>query len=185
MVTEHAVQSLGLSTTTAGWLIETQQPLSATQIKDAQNAAAAAGMTVETKNDQPTSSQVINWATGFGIALALCILAMSIGLIRSETAGDLRTLAATGAGSTSRRSLAAATAGALALLGAVLGTLCGYVGVIGFLRDNSLNGGIGALANVPVTNLILILLGMPVAAVIVAWLLAGREPRAMAHQPIE
>ena len=42
------------------------------------------------------------------------------GLIRSEAANDLRTLTATGASSTTRRSVAGATAGALALLGAIL-----------------------------------------------------------------
>jgi putative ABC transport system permease protein len=110
---------------------------------------------------------------------------MSVGLIRSETAGDLRTLAATGASSTTRRTLTAATAGALGLLGAVLGTVAGYVGVIGWLRANTLNGGISALGNVPVTNLLIILVGMPLLATVVGWLLAGREPPAIARQPIE
>jgi putative ABC transport system permease protein len=110
---------------------------------------------------------------------------MSVGLIRSETAGDLRTLAATGASGYTRRTLTAATAGALALLGAILGTLAGYVGIIGFLRGNSLNGGISSLANVPVANLLVILVGMPLVATLVGWLLAGRQPPAMAHQTIE
>src|SRR5487761_1336211 len=44
------------------------------------------------------SSEILTWATVFGILLALSILAMSVGLIRSETASDLRTLAATGPG---------------------------------------------------------------------------------------
>ena len=185
VITEHAVRTLGLQTTPAAWLIQEAQPLTAAQVHSAQATAANAGMTVETKNDQPTSSTIINWATVFGIVLALCILAMSVGLIRSETARDLRTLTATGASSVTRRSLTAATAGGLGLLGALLGTLAGYVGVIGWLRDNSLNGGISALGNVPVTNLLVILAGMPLVAVAVGWLLAGREPPAMAHQPIE
>ena len=84
-------------------------------------------MTMETRSSVPTSAEIINWATAFGIVLALGILAMSVGLIRSETASDLRTLAATGAGSVTRRTLTAVTAGALALLGAVLGTAAGYV----------------------------------------------------------
>jgi putative ABC transport system permease protein len=110
---------------------------------------------------------------------------MSVGLIRSETASDLRTLTATGASSRTRRTLTAATAGGLGLLGALLGTVAGYVGVIGWIRDNSLNGGISSLGNVPVTNLLVILLGMPLVATAVGWLLAGREPPAVAHQPIE
>jgi putative ABC transport system permease protein len=185
VLTEHAVQSLGLATTTAGWLIETPQPLTAAQIHAAQSAASSAGLTVESKNDAPSSSQVINWATVFGIALALCILAMSVGLIRSETAGDLRTLAATGASSRTRRTITAATAGGLGFLGALLGTFAGYVGVIGWLRDNSLNGGISALGNVPITNLLIILVGMPLLAAAVGWLLAGREPAVIAHQALE
>jgi DNA-binding PadR family transcriptional regulator len=43
--------------------------------------------------------------------LALGILAMTVGLIRGEAAGDLRTLTATGATGTTRRNLAAVTAG--------------------------------------------------------------------------
>jgi hypothetical protein len=35
-----------------------------------------------------------------------------------------------------------------------------------------------------VTNLLIIVVGIPVAAAAVGWLLAGREPSAVAHQPI-
>ncbi len=110
---------------------------------------------------------------------------MSVGLVRSETASDLRTLAATGASSYTRRTLTAVTAGALGFLGALLGVVGGYVGMIGWLRSNSLNGGIAALGNIPVADLLLILLGMPAFAAVVGWLFAGREPTAMAHQAIE
>jgi putative ABC transport system permease protein len=187
VISEQAIHKLGLTSTitTAGWMITVPQALSATQIHDAQVAAAAADLSVETKNDEPTSSEVINWATAFGFVLALCILAMSLGLIRSETAGDLRTLTATGASSFTRRALAAATAGGLAFLGAVLGTFAAYVGVIGWIRNNSLNGGISALANVPIDNLLVVLIGMPLVAAALAWLLAGRQPPAIGHQPIE
>ena len=142
-------------------------------------------MSVETRSSVPTSAEITNWATAFGIVLALAILAMAVGLIRSETASDLRTLTATGAGSMTRRTLTAATAGALALLGAVLGTAAGYVAAIAWFRGSALNGGVGALANAPVGNLLFIVVGMPLIAVAVGWLLAGREPPAIAHQPIE
>jgi hypothetical protein len=104
---------------------------------------------------------------------------------QSETAGDLQVLAATGASSWARRSLSAATAGGLALLGAVLGTVAGYVGMIGWLRSNSLAGGLSALGNVPVANLLVILLGMPAVAVALGWLLAGRERPATVRRAVE
>ena len=110
---------------------------------------------------------------------------MSVGLVRSETSSDLRTLAATGASSYTRRALTAVTAGALGFLGALLGVGGGYIAMIGWLRSNSLNGGISALANIPIGDLMLILFGMPAIAAIVGWLFASREPAVMGRQPIE
>ena len=184
VITEHAVHEFHLQVTTAGWLIQTPHPPTAAQINNARLTAAAAGMTVETKSSAISSTEIINWATVFGILLALGILAMTVGLIRSETASDLRTLAATGASSSTRRALTAATAGALALLGAVLGTMAGYVAAIGYSWDNSLDG-LSSLSSVPARNLLIILIGMPLIAAAAGWLLAGREPAAIAHQPIE
>ncbi|HYZ57360.1 MAG TPA: FtsX-like permease family protein [Streptosporangiaceae bacterium] len=184
VITEHAIRQLGLHATTSGWLIQTPHPPTAAQITNARLTAAAAGMAVETKSSAPSSAEIINWATVFGIALALGILAMSVGLIRSETARDLRTLAATGASGWTRRTLTAATAGALALAGAVLGTVAAYAAAIGYSWDNPLDG-LSELSGVPTANLLAILIGMPLVATAVGWLLAGREPPAIAHQPIE
>ena len=185
VITEHAVRSLGLRTLLSGWLVQSPNPPAAAEITNARAAAGGADLTIETRNSAPSSSEIINWATVFGIALALGVLAMSVGLIRSETAGDLRILAATGASSRTRRTLTAVTAGALGLLGAVLGTVAGYIGVLGYVRSNSLNGGISALGSVPVGNLLVILIGMPLLAAVVGWVFSGRQPPAMAHQPIE
>ncbi len=111
---------------------------------------------------------------------------MSVGLIRSETASDLRTLAATGASGFTRRNLTATTAAALGFTGAVLGTVAGYVAASGFFRTNSFNGGITALiTTIPVQNLLLIIVGMPLVAAIGGWLLAGREQSALGRQPLE
>ena len=185
VITEHAMKEFRIQATTTDWLVQGTQAFSASQISSAQLAASTTQLSVESKNDQPTSFAVISWATIFGILIALGVLGMSVGLIRSETASDLRTLAATGASSFTRRTLTAVTAGALGFLGALLGTVGGYVALIGWLRGNSLNGGIAALGNVPVEDLLVILLGMPLFAALVAWIFAGREPTAMAHQPIE
>ena len=186
VITEHAVHQLGLSTFTSGWLIQAPNPLTDVQIHNARTAAAAANMSVETRNSVPTSAEITNWATVFGIVLALAILAMSVGLIRSETASDLRTLDATGASSRTRRNLTAATAGALGLTGAVLGTVAGYVAISGYFRTNSFNGGIPALiTTIPVQDLLLILVGMPLVAAVGGWLLAGRDQSALGRQPLE
>lgn len=186
VITEHAVRTLGLHTVVAGWMIQSPHPLSANQIDNARVAAASADLTVETKNSAPTSAEITNYATIFGIALALAILAMSVGLIRSETASDLRTLTATGASSRMRRTLTATTAGALALVGAVLGTGAGYLAVIGYMRSNTFEGGLSSLGGaVPVWDLVGILVAMPLAAAIGGWLLGGRQPPGVARQPIE
>jgi putative ABC transport system permease protein len=186
VITQHAIRTLGLRTSISadGWLIQTPNPPTAGQITNARHTAAAAGLSIETKNSIPSVAVIIDWATVFGIVLALGILAMTLGLIRSETAGDLRTLAATGASGWTRRTLTAVTAGALGLAGAVLGTVAAYAAAIGYSWDNKLDG-LSELTTVPTTSLLLILVGMPLAAAVAGWLLAGREPAAMAHQPME
>ena len=152
MITEHAMREFHIQAITTDWLLQGTQPFTAAQISNAELAASTTQLSVESKNDQPTSFAVITWATIFGIVVALGVLGMSVGLVRSETASDLRTLAATGASSYTRRTLTAATAGSLGFLGALLGTVGGYVALIGWLRSNSLNGGIAALGNVPVAR---------------------------------
>jgi putative ABC transport system permease protein len=184
VITEHAIRQLGLHPTVSGWLIQAPNPPTAAQISNARSAAAAAGLTIETKNSIPTSATIIDWATAFGIVLALAILAMSVGLIRSEAASDLRTLEATGASGRTRRALTAVTAGALALAGAVLGTVAAYVAAIGYAWDNRLDG-LSALTSVPTSNLLLIVIGMPLAAALGGWMLAGREQAALGRKPLE
>ena len=89
--------------------------------------AAEAGLTIETQRESNPPTAVMAIATAAGALLALAILAMTVGLIRGESAGDLRTLTAAGATSSIRRTLTATTAGALALLGALLGVAGAYV----------------------------------------------------------
>lgn len=184
VITEHGMRQFNLTATTAGWLIQAPDGLTAAQTTNARQTAATAGASIETADNIPSFTQITDVATIFGMVLALGILAMSIGLVRSETAGDLRTLTATGASGAARRTLTAATAGALALTGAVVGTAGGYLAAIGFFRTNQLDQ-LSELDSVPVAELVWILVGMPLIAVIVSWLLAGREPPAITRQPLE
>jgi hypothetical protein len=120
-------------------------------------------------------------ATAGGAVLALAILAMTVGLIRAEAAGELRTLTATGATSGIRRTLTAATAGALALLGAILGIGAAYTVILAGSSRHQLS----ELARVPVVELLVIAAGVPVLAAALGWLLAGREPGSLVHVRME
>jgi putative ABC transport system permease protein len=180
LLTTHAMQTLGLQPFPTSWLLETRRPLTPAQVDIARQAAAGAGLYVQTRQRQKSLAPLRNWSTAAGILLALGVLGMTVGLIRSETAGDLRILAATGASSTSRRTLTATTAGALALLGATIGTAGAYAALLAWNRSN-----LTPLERVPALNLAVILIGLPIIATTAGYLLAGREPAAMARQPLE
>ena len=180
LLTTGAMQRLGLEAVPAAWLIQAARPLTSQQIQTARAAAADAGLYVETRTKQASSAPLRNWSTAVGMLLALGVLGMTVGLIRTETAGDLRTLAATGASSTTRRTITSATSGALALLGALLGTAGAYAALLVWYRSD-----LSPLGRVPVTNLVVIVAGLPLLAAAGGWLLAGREPGAMTRQPLE
>jgi hypothetical protein len=74
----------------------------------------------------------------------------------------------------------------LAFLGALLGTLAAYVGLIGWFYSNSLEGGLSDIIDhIPWSNLFLIVIAMPAVAMIVGWVMAGREPAAISARPME
>ncbi|BEL04126.1 hypothetical protein Q0Z83_023170 [Actinoplanes sichuanensis] len=120
-------------------------------------------------------------ATTAGALLALVILAVTVGLIRAEAAGDLRTLTAVGATRGIRRTLTSATAGGLALLGAVLGIGAAYTVILAGSSAEQLR----ELARVPIIDLTVIAVGVPLIATVLGWLLAGREPRSLVRVPLE
>ena len=188
VITESGLHRLHLASQNSldGWTILADSPITQPQLASANSLAASGDLSIESKNDEPTSAEIVNWATAFGIALALGVLAMSVGLIRSETASELRTLTAAGASSRTRRSLTAVTAGGLAFLGALLGTVAAYVGLIGWFRSNAQEGGVSDIIDhVPWDNLFFILIAMPVVAVLIGWALAGREPTGIGTRPLE
>ena len=180
LLTPHALQQLGLTTLPAGWLLQTSRPMTKPQINLAITAAARAGLYVETRHPATSLAPLRNGATAAGMLLALGVLAMTVGLIRSETSAEVRTLTATGATSGTRRALTGATSGALALLGAVIGTAGAYAALLAWYRSD-----LTPLGRVPVVDLITILVGLPIAAAAGGWLLAGREPASLGRQPLE
>jgi putative ABC transport system permease protein len=111
LITEGAMSAFGLTSQPVGWLMQTRHPLTAAQVADARRRAAQAGITIETRTGGDNSQRALRtYSTIIGVLVALGVLAMTVGLIRSETAGDRRTLTATGASGRTRRTLNAATA---------------------------------------------------------------------------
>ncbi len=106
---------------------------------------------------------------------------MTVGLIRSETARDLRTLTATGAGARTRRALTGVTAGVLALLGAALGTVAALLAGAVWAHSALVQ----TFGNVPWSDVALLVVGMPLVGAIAGWLLGGRAPSAVSRQPLE
>jgi putative ABC transport system permease protein len=180
LLTVHALERFGLKSVAAGWFIQTRSPLTTAQINSARHAAAAADVTIETRQKQASNAGLRDGATAVGLLVALGVLAMTVGLIRSETANDLRTLTATGATSTTRRTITGATAGALAFLGALLGTGGAYLALVAWHR-----GDLHPLTQVPYLDLVIIVGGLPLLAIVGGWLLAGREPASIGHQALE
>jgi putative ABC transport system permease protein len=179
-VTLNGLRRHGWTQVSAGWLVESSRPLASEQIAAARDVAADAGLAIETQRESTSFATPMAIATAAGGLLALAILAMTVGLIRSEGAGDLRILTATGATGRIRRTLTAATAGALALLGALLGVAGAYLVLVATYHDD-----LGYLGDVPVVYLVLAVVGVPLAATAAGWLLAGREPPAIARPAIE
>jgi len=180
LVTLAGLRRHGWTQIPAGWLVESRRPLTSAQIANARGVAADAGLTIESRRESTTPTKVMAIATAAGALLALAILAMTVGLIRGESAGDLRTLSAAGATRGTRRTLTATTAGALALLGALLGVAGAYVALAATYHDD-----LGYLSDVPVLYLVLAVVGVPVTATAAGWILAGREPPAIARPALE
>jgi putative ABC transport system permease protein len=181
VITEYAVSKYHLQPSLNGWLVQAPALLTATQINAARQLALAYGVTVETKSDTPGLGEFAGGATALGIVIAFGVLAASVGLIRSETARDLRTLTATGASGATRRMITAATAAALGLLGAILGMAAAVIAGLAWAHG-SLSAMFGGL---PLTDVLILLIGLPLVAAAGGWLLAGREPAAIAKQPLD
>ncbi len=181
VVTEYAVSSYHMQTQLQGWLIQAPVPLTAAQLRAVQQFGNANEVQVLTASYNPSLADFTDAATALGIVIVLGVLAMSVGLIRSETAPDLRTLTATGASGLNRRTITAATGAALGLLGAILGTVGAVIAAMAWTHS----GPTATAGGVPPSDILILLIGLPLVAAIGGWLFAGREPPAVARQPLE
>jgi putative ABC transport system permease protein len=179
-LTAQAISERGWVSAASGrWLVETQQVPTTAQLDAARGLAAGAGLTIEVRDRQGGLGALRTGATGAGMLVALGIVAMAVGLVRSEAARDLRVLTAAGATRGTRRAITATTAGGLAILGVIVGTAGAYLGMAaGFAQD------LGALSPLPLAHLAALVLGLPLAATLAGWLISGRNVADIAHQPL-
>ena len=180
VITEQVMRAGHYAAEPVGWLLQARGPLTPAQIANARDRAATAGIAVETRTAADRSLQHLrDYSALAGLLVALGVLAMTVGLIRSETMQDLRTLTATGAGSRTRRALHAASAGALGLLAGLLGTAGAYLALVAWHWHD-----IGYLSSPPYLQLAGLIIGLPVIAAGGAWLLSC-TPTAIARRPLE
>ena len=180
LITVNGLRREHWTQTQSGWMIQSARPLRPAQIAAARDLAAKSGLTIESRNTQASLATIRTVATGAGALIALGVLAMAVGLIRAEAVGDVRTLTAIGAASTTRRTLTATTAGTLALLGVLLGTAAAYLALAAGHRSD-----LTVLGRVPILDLIITVVGVPVAAALAGWILAGRQPSSIARQALD
>jgi hypothetical protein len=159
VITEYAVHKYHLQTHLNGWLIQAPAPLSAAQIHAAQRLALAYQAPLGIASGGPDLGEIADAGTVLGIIIALGVLAASVGLIRSETGRDLRTLTQPGP-ALPRGGRSPRLVWAHASLSAMFGDL-------------------------PLTDVLILLLGLPLIVAAGGWLFAGRKPPAVARQPLE
>jgi putative ABC transport system permease protein len=181
VITEQAVKALHETIVPVAWLVQAPSALTPRQVNAARQVALGLGTTVETKSGQLSLGEISNGATVGGLLLALGVLAMTVGLIRSETLRDLRTLTAAGASGRTRRALTGVTTAAIAFLGAVLGAAAGTLAVLAWAHANLTT----IFGNVPWSDIGLLVIGMPLIGAAAGWLFGGRQPSAVSRQPLE
>jgi putative ABC transport system permease protein len=181
VITEPAARALHETIVPVGWLIQAPDAITAAQVSAARQEALSIGTTIESHAGELSLGEISNGATVGGLLLALGVLAMTVGLIRSETLRDLRTLTAAGAGARTRRALAGVTTLAIGLLGAALGTAAGFLAVLAWAHSDIVQ----VFGTVPWSDVGLLVIGMPLIGAIAGWLLGGRQPSAVSRQPLE
>ncbi len=166
-----------IASPSGNWFVQTPTRMSSSELNAARVIATQYGLNIESRDDHGRLANIGFGAVAVGMLLALAILAMTVGLIRSESMGEMRTLTATGATASTRRNISAVTAGALAALGALIGIAGAYIALAA--------GGLSHLTPLPIGHLAVIAVGTPLVALAAGWVFAGREPAVIARRPLD
>ena len=180
LVTPAAVERNGWKRARSGWIVESAHPLTAAQRHAAHDAAVAAGLAVEVRTQDDGVTTLRTGATAVGALLALAIVAMAVGLVRGEAASEVRTLTATGAAPHAPSADGQHRRRSSRVPGVLLGTAGAYIALIAAFHTD-----LGQLTPVPLDNLVVLVVGIPVVATAAGWLLAGHEPTSFARQALD
>lgn len=182
LITRAGLERRGWAPAFAGYLAESRTPITTAQTGSVFAIAEGTELTIMTREGANLEElrAVRSGAVIFGVVVALGVMAMTVGLIRGESVRDLHTLAAAGATGRVRRTITATTVGALAALGALLGVAGAYLGV-----GAKYAAELGVLLPVPIAQLAIIALGVPIVAIAGGWLLSGRQPPALGRRVFE
>jgi putative ABC transport system permease protein len=180
LITAGALERNGWGTHRAAWFIDSPRALTKAQRTTAQRIAATTGTAIEVRSTQDAVATLRKISTGIGMAVALFVVALTVGLLRGESTADLRTLTATGASPRTRRALTAATAASLATLGVLLGIVGAYVALAAGYHAT-----LDKLSSPPLATLLTMGLGTPLLAVVLGWLLGGREPSTISRAALD
>ena len=180
IVSAETFQAAGLEAGREGtrWILRLTQPLTDDQLEHARQLAANFGQRIVVEDGPPriASGAIQTGATLSAAVLSLLIVGVGLALISAETKHDDSVLVAVGASPQTRRSLAAARAGTLTFLGAMLAVPAGLLPIWG-LSAAADSGSVAAGLTIPVTVVAVVVVAVPAIASAAAWALA-RPPEA-------
>lgn len=158
-------------TVTVGWMgAAGDGPLSAAE-RAAFLEATGSDLAVEFHQPLEPRSNLRLIGLMAGLLLGLGIAVSAVSLLSAELAPDMGVLASLGASPATGRRLAGAIAGMLAIIGAALAVLVGYIPLLPMVTSEADNFEVV----IPWTGLAVLLLAFPTIAALTGWLL-GRSP---------
>lgn len=167
-IPEGAIASRKLATVTVGWAIVARSSITSSQ-RAALRSANADMFSLDLPDPPGSEASIRLVASLIAYGAGLAVLAMTVGLIRSEAKDEKRILAAVGAPARTQRWIAGATAGLLSVAGSILAVPIGLC----FLLAMTSNPSGKNPFTVPWRNLTVIPLGIPLIAIIGACVLTS------------
>ncbi|MGH8308541.1 MAG: FtsX-like permease family protein, partial [Steroidobacteraceae bacterium] len=200
VISEQAARTIGLIhgavqiSPSYPTLVTAPGPLTNEQIREVKDIASGyPGMFVASLGDfLPQFGSARAAATAGAALIALCIVAVTVALVASESRRDQAIMVAVGAPPRTRRRIAGARAGLIALLAAIIAVPAGFfsVAVVQFSRSDVVIVSRCARCSahfpivVPVTAIVVALIAVPVLATAWGWLTSRHPQRNALLQPL-